>query len=281
MSTSKARPKFHYNKIYLAISLLLLVALCFTSYVSTTVKASSLKPRISSVQNNFLDIKKENGHYRTVGAINGIPARFLIDTGASFVSLSSSMAFRSGIRVCRNTHRVSTANGFVNACATKVANLTIGPFMINSVDVLIMPNMAEDALLGMNILECMHISQNKNIMRITNTQNSCIVNSQFIQINQLGSNNAETNWEGFVTIITKWDLLIKLVLAGLSGVAFALSLQKKIKDRGHLKSELLRACRNDSGLAARLVEHELKTSPLISYYDAIERAIDRLKRDRR
>jgi len=107
-----------------------------------------------------------DGHYFSSGTINGTPVVFMIDTGATIVSISSGIAARAGIRKC-TPRQVTTANGQVDACAAKVPELTFGSFRFTQVDVMVMPNMPGDALLGMNVLRNFRIEQAGKVMRIS------------------------------------------------------------------------------------------------------------------
>lgn len=106
------------------------------------------------------------GHYFSSGTINGAPVVFMIDTGATTVSISSEIASRAGIQKCTPL-QVSTANGSVTACTTTVPEITFGKFRLTHVDVNILPNMPGDALLGMNVLRKFRIEQVDKVMRIS------------------------------------------------------------------------------------------------------------------
>lgn len=111
-------------------------------------------------------LQTRDGHYYTSGTVNESPVVFMIDTGATNVSISSEVASRVGLQKCI-PRLVSTANGKVNACAATVFEVTFGNFQLTNVEVTIMPNMPGNALLGMNILRNFHIEQVDKIMRIS------------------------------------------------------------------------------------------------------------------
>ncbi len=114
-----------------------------------------------------LELKQtRDGHYFSSGTVSGTPVVFMIDTGATTVSISSNIAARAGIRKCF-PRPVSTANGKVNACVATVPEITFGSFRLSHVEVMIMPNMSGDALLGMNVLRNFYIEQAGNVMRIS------------------------------------------------------------------------------------------------------------------
>ena len=111
-------------------------------------------------------VQTRDGHYYSSGTVNGSPVVFMIDTGATTVSISSEIASRAGIEKC-SPQLVVTANGKVNACKTTVPEVTFGKFKLTHVEVTIMPNMPGNALLGMNILRNFHIEQIDKVMRIS------------------------------------------------------------------------------------------------------------------
>lgn len=107
-----------------------------------------------------------DGHYFSSGTVNGAPVVFMVDTGATVVSISAEIAARAGIRECA-PRQVLTANGQVNACVATVPEVTFGSFRLTQVDVMVMPNMPGDALLGMNVLRNFRIEQAGKVMRIS------------------------------------------------------------------------------------------------------------------
>lgn len=111
-------------------------------------------------------LQANNGHYFSAGTINDTPVLFLIDTGATYVSVSTKIAERAGIREC-TPHHVMTANGGVDACMAIVSVITFGAFQLNDIEVVVLPDMFEEALLGMNILHHFRIEQANKVMRIS------------------------------------------------------------------------------------------------------------------
>lgn len=111
-------------------------------------------------------LQANNGHYFSMGTINDTPVLFLIDTGATYVSVSSKIAERAGIHECL-PHHVLTANGGVDACMAIVSVITFGAFQLNDIEVVVLPDLFEEALLGMNILHHFRIEQVNQVMRIS------------------------------------------------------------------------------------------------------------------
>ncbi|MFN2643759.1 MAG: TIGR02281 family clan AA aspartic protease [Burkholderiales bacterium] len=95
----------------------------------------------------------ERGHFFIDGAVNGAPMRFLVDTGASMVMLSSAHARRLGLRYEEGPLvRVQTANGPAGARFVILDRVRIGPIELNGVDGLVSDQAAPTALLGMSFL---------------------------------------------------------------------------------------------------------------------------------
>ena len=70
---------------------------------------------------------QRGGHYWTRGQINGRGVEFLVDTGASLISMNLSMAKRLGIDYEKGERGgVSTANGVVETRLVNLTKVTIG-----------------------------------------------------------------------------------------------------------------------------------------------------------
>jgi len=106
-----------------------------------------------------------NGHYFLRGAVNDKPLTFVIDTGASAVSLPRSFAADAGL-ACRSQVVMETANGRTGACTAVVSELKFGDFVIKNAQTIIVPNLGQP-LLGMNILQRFNIRQENGEMHIS------------------------------------------------------------------------------------------------------------------
>ncbi len=107
-----------------------------------------------------------DGHYHIDGGIQGAPVRFLIDTGASTVSISRQLAARIHLD-CELITNFRTANGVVQGCTTRVATLDFGPFRIHDISVAILPDLSSEALLGMNALRQVRMEQEADRLRLS------------------------------------------------------------------------------------------------------------------
>lgn len=94
-----------------------------------------------------------NGHFMTLGQINGNSARFLVDTGASFVALGADDAQRLGVHLKTAQPVVmGTANGSVQAWRVKLGSVRVGNVTLHDVDAVVMPAAMPHVLLGNSFL---------------------------------------------------------------------------------------------------------------------------------
>lgn len=99
------------------------------------------------------------GHYVAPGTINGQPVVFLLDTGATQVSVPAHLGSRLGL-VPGAPAQVITANGAVTVRSTVIDELVLGPFLIRQVRGHLNPGMRDDqVLLGMSVLKQLEFTQ--------------------------------------------------------------------------------------------------------------------------
>lgn len=100
-----------------------------------------------------------DGHYVFPGTINGQPVTFLLDTGATLVSVPAGLAGKLGLKAGAYQQSI-TANGTVATRATRLDALAFGPFALGDVPASINPGMAGDqVLLGMSVLKHLEFTQ--------------------------------------------------------------------------------------------------------------------------
>ncbi len=96
--------------------------------------------------------RNRSGHYLANGTINGLSVEFLLDTGATNISVPQRIANRLGLRRGPAV-RTRTASGVVITYATRLDSVTLGEVSASGVAANINPHMPGDQiLLGMSFL---------------------------------------------------------------------------------------------------------------------------------
>lgn len=121
-------------------------------------RVASAPARNSSGRTTIL--ADSRGHFFTEGSINGISVRFLVDTGATSVSLSAADARRLGITY-RNGRRAyaGTANGVITVYVVRLDNVRVGDIALSNVEATVSEGAAHVALLGMSFLNRTQMSR--------------------------------------------------------------------------------------------------------------------------
>lgn len=92
------------------------------------------------------------GHFMATGHINGEPVEFLLDTGATYVAVSASLADQLSLEPTGSAW-FNTANGRVRGDLTTLDEVSLGGFAAREVRGSISPGMEGNvALLGMSFL---------------------------------------------------------------------------------------------------------------------------------
>jgi aspartyl protease family protein len=109
------------------------------------------------------------GHYVTQGTINGASTRFLVDTGATLVVLSSNEADRLGIQYKQAQRgNANTANGSVGYRLVKLDRVKVGDVELNNVDAGVLEGGYDGPnLLGMSFLSRTEVSRDGQSMVLT------------------------------------------------------------------------------------------------------------------
>ncbi len=95
-----------------------------------------------------------DGHFWLQGQLNGYPANFLVDTGATLTAVSAETAEAAGLepRSSGLPVRMQTANGTVSAQLTSIDDLSFGNVTARGLDAIIAPGLGPTNVIGMNLL---------------------------------------------------------------------------------------------------------------------------------
>lgn len=100
------------------------------------------------------------GHHLANGTINGASVRFLVDTGASLVSLGAGDAKRAGIVYRQGVpSRSQTASGPAVVWRVRLEKVRVGDIVVHGVDGLVHENDLPFVLLGMSFLNRMDMQR--------------------------------------------------------------------------------------------------------------------------
>ncbi len=96
----------------------------------------------------------QDGHFWLRAELNGVPANFLVDTGATLTAISQGLADQAGVEPRRGGLPVSigTANGTTEAQIATIDELRFGNVAARGLDVVIAPTLGETNVIGMNLL---------------------------------------------------------------------------------------------------------------------------------
>jgi aspartyl protease family protein len=108
-----------------------------------------------------------NGHFRTIGQINGKSVEFMVDTGASVVSLGQAEADLLGLDYKNGKPGMArTANGTVPLRVIVLNSVRIGDVEIANVEAAVHPGSLGVVLLGNSFLTRFQMRRENDVMRL-------------------------------------------------------------------------------------------------------------------
>jgi aspartyl protease family protein len=126
-----------------------------------------LRPKQAHVLSNgdLVLERARDGHFYTQGAVNGTEVRFLVDTGASLVTVSEAFARKASIPGGDVT-TFQTANGAMRGRLVQGLSVAVGPLRVSNVTVGVGLDGGNDfdALLGQSFLSKFDITMGQNEM---------------------------------------------------------------------------------------------------------------------
>ena len=107
------------------------------------------------------------GHFTTMGMINGMVTSFLVDTGATSVSISQIEAEKLGLRYLYGKRVVTqTANGVVPAYVIELTSIRIGEIEVRDVEAIVIPGQMNHVLLGNSFLNRFQMRRENDVMTL-------------------------------------------------------------------------------------------------------------------
>lgn len=97
---------------------------------------------------------ERDGHFWLSATVNGVPAQFLVDTGATLTAVSAEIAETAGLSPRGGGLPVimQTANGAIAAEMTSIDELRFGNVAARGLDAIIAPGLGRTNVMGMNLL---------------------------------------------------------------------------------------------------------------------------------
>ncbi len=109
----------------------------------------------------------KRGHFFSPGSMNNAGVRFLVDTGASDVSMGASDAVRAGIDFRKGQPAISnTANGQVRIWLVRLNEVKVGAIVLRDVEAAAHEQNMPIALLGMSFHKRVDMQRNGEIMTL-------------------------------------------------------------------------------------------------------------------
>ena len=95
-----------------------------------------------------------DGHFWVTASVNGVPQRFLVDTGATVTAIAPEVAEAARVTVqpMRQPILMRTANGTVPARLVTIGEVRIGNVVARDLDAVVAPGLQGTGVLGMNFL---------------------------------------------------------------------------------------------------------------------------------
>ncbi|RZS32957.1 aspartyl protease family protein [Corticibacter populi] len=108
----------------------------------------------------------QGGHFTADGTINGAAVQFLVDTGASVVTMDTGTASRLGIPLGQDRIGVRTANGQTSGWKVQLRQVRIGQIERGGVEAVVIPEPMGFVLLGNSFLQHVRLTREAGTMVI-------------------------------------------------------------------------------------------------------------------
>ncbi len=133
-----------------------------TLHLSERISTAFKKPKFSEVKIP----RSRNGHYFTAGAINGRPAKFMVDTGATAIAMNINEARRLGIDLRQaKAGMSSTAGGMVETFRVVLDKVSVGSVTLHSIPAsVIKGDFPEHILLGNSFLNKVEMTEQSGVL---------------------------------------------------------------------------------------------------------------------
>ncbi|KEA63180.1 hypothetical protein ADIMK_2704 [Marinobacterium lacunae] len=141
------------------VVVLAMLTLYFNNFIASRDNPNATLALSDSARPEVVLDRNRAGHYLAPGRINGQRVEFLLDTGATNVSVPQGLASELGLQ--RGAPMQSmTANGVVTVYRTQLDSVELGGIRMQDVSATINPGMSENiVLLGMSFMQHLELIQ--------------------------------------------------------------------------------------------------------------------------
>jgi len=142
------------------VAVLIMVFFLFDDLLESDYNPNhQVSTEITSQQRTVVLKRNRYGHYVTKGKINNHSVTFLLDTGASDISIPDKIAKKLKLKY-GHERRYQTDNGIIIGNLTQLNKDNIGSIQLENIRASINPNMDRDEiLLGMSFLKNIEFTQ--------------------------------------------------------------------------------------------------------------------------
>jgi aspartyl protease family protein len=162
-------PTIFSGKVITILFWLLLMAsltLFFNGFIQDRDNPNHALLELETASGEVVLQRNRAGHYLAPGLINGQPVNFLLDTGATHVSVPAGIAEDLGLRKGRRSE-VSTANGVISVYQTELDTVQLGGIQLQQVRASINPYMPDEVvLLGMSFMKHLDMTQRDGVLTL-------------------------------------------------------------------------------------------------------------------
>lgn len=143
------------GNLALVAALLLTIAQVARFTTGTDLALPQLGMPTQTVEGNETRIPlSQDGHFWITANVNGVPQRFLVDTGATLTAISVDTATRAEVpsNPMRQAIAMRTANGTIRAELATIGELRFGNIVARDLDAVVAPGLGDTNVIGMNLL---------------------------------------------------------------------------------------------------------------------------------
>lgn len=161
-----------FARLFTHLTWIIILGLFYLLFEDQLQQKENPNYNLSLNQTNEPVVLKRNrqGHYLAPGTINGAQVIFLLDTGATEISIPGQLADDLNLKPGRASY-ASTANGTIKVYNTRLSSVALGGLEMQNINAHINPHMqGNTVLLGMSYLQHLEIIQRNGTLTLKSVQ---------------------------------------------------------------------------------------------------------------